>query len=85
MAYILLVHYILSAVLILCVGITYIKGKYFIITNQVTFQNVNVDILTCLFMVGLGLLLCVLYSNIFKYLLVVWWYIIYNRIMYLYV
>lgn len=37
MAYI-LVHYILSAVLLLCVGITYIKGKYLLVTEQRDFS-----------------------------------------------
>ena len=38
MAYV-LVHYILSAVLLLCIGITYIKGKYLLITDRRDFTQ----------------------------------------------
>lgn len=71
MAYI-LVHYILSAVLILCVGITYIKGKYLLITDQGDFSKRERRYID-LFIYGWiwVLLLCVFiltFSNIY------WWF-----------
>ena len=70
MAYI-LVHYILSAVLILCLGITYIKGKYLLITEQRDFSKRErryIDLFIYGWIWVLVLCVCILiFNNIF------WW------------
>ena len=70
MAYI-LVHYILSAVLLLCLGITYIKGKYLLITDRRDFsirERKYIDLFIYGWIWVLCLCVCILvFSNFY------WW------------